>query len=192
MLGVLRLALAEEFGWIDKDDPKWELLWVEAFPLFEYDEDEQRYIAIHHPFTAPRWDQLDLLDSDPGKCVSQAYDLVLNGTEIAGGSIRIHRMDVQRKVFSALGIDAEEADARFGFLLKALSAGAPPHGGIAFGFDRICAMLTGSDSIRDVIAFPKTTSATCLMTQSPSEVDDRQLEELHIRVVRKSEAAGAD
>ena len=184
VLGTLRLKLADELKWIPQG--RWELLWVESFPLFEWDEDEKRYIAIHHPFTAPPWEQLDRLESDPGSLRSQAYDLVLNGTEIAGGSIRIHRMDVQRRVFAALGIDPAEANERFGFLLRALEAGAPPHGGIAFGFDRICAMLTGSDSIRDVIAFPKTTSATCLMTGSPSAVDEPQLEELHVRVVDRS------
>jgi aspartyl-tRNA synthetase len=135
---------------------------------------------MHHPFTAPRWSEVGLLEEDPGAVRSQAYDLVLNGTEIAGGSIRIHRRDVQDRIFRALGIGEREAEIKFGFLRRALEAGAPPHGGIALGFDRICAMLCGADSIRDVIAFPKTTSASCLMTGSPAEVDARQLEELHL------------
>jgi aspartyl-tRNA synthetase len=151
------------------------------------DPSEDRWMAMHHPFTAPRWEDLDKLDTDPGSVLAQAYDLVLNGTEIAGGSIRIHRSDVQQRVFRALAIGPEEADAKFGFLLRALQSGAPPHGGIALGFDRVCAMLVGADSIRDVIAFPKTTSASDLMCDSPSEVDDKQLRELRIAIVGKSE-----
>jgi aspartyl-tRNA synthetase len=175
-LGALRLRIASEAGLIPKG--KWNLLWVLDFPLVHWDRAEDRRVSYHHPFTAPRWDQVDLLDDRAGDVRAQAYDLVLNGTEIAGGSIRIHRREVQQRVFAALGISPEEAESKFGFLLRALEAGAPPHGGIALGFDRICAMLTGVDSIREVIAFPKTTSASCLMTRAPSPVDDRQLAEL--------------
>jgi aspartyl-tRNA synthetase len=178
VLGVLRLRIAEELGLIP--DHGWNLLWVEDFPLLEWDGEEERWAAIHHPFTAPRWEDLDLLEKSPGDIRSQAYDLVLNGTEIGGGSIRIHRRDIQERVFGAMGIGDDEAQAKFGFLLRALDAGAPPHGGIALGFDRICAMLCKMESIRDVIAFPKTTSASCLMTRSPAEVDERQLQELHL------------
>jgi len=184
VLGTLRIQLASELDLIPQG--MWHPVWVEEFPLLDWDSDEQRWVAIHHPFTAPRWDEIDLLDSRPGDVRSQAYDLVLNGTEIAGGSIRIHRGDVQQKVFEALALSAEEADSKFGFLLRALASGAPPHGGIAFGFDRVCAMLCGSDSIRDVIAFPKTTSGSCLMTQSPSAVSARQLAELQLKIVRAS------
>jgi len=180
-LGVLRLGIAGERELVPEG--RWNLLWVERFPLLEWDAEEKRYVAIHHPFTAPDWDQLELLGSDPGAVKSQAYDVVLNGVEIGGGSIRIHRRDVQDRVFRALEIDEDEANAKFGFLLQALEAGAPPHGGIALGFDRICALLTGNDSIRDVIAFPKTTSASCLMTRSPAPVDERQLRELRLKVL---------
>lgn len=178
VLGTLRLQLAQELDLIPKD--AWDLLWIEEFPLVQWDNEERRWIACHHPFTAPRWDEIDLLAEDPGRVRAQAYDLVLNGTEIAGGSIRIHRRDVQERVFRALAIGEEEAQAKFGFLLRALQAGAPPHGGIALGFDRVCAMLAGADSIREVIAFPKTTSASCLMTASPAAVDERQLRELRL------------
>jgi aspartyl-tRNA synthetase len=179
VLGQLRLEIAGELDLIPKG--AWAPLWVEDFPLLDWDAADKRWVAIHHPFTAPRWDEVAALESDPGNVRSQAYDLVLNGTEIAGGSIRIHRRDVQEKVFEAMGIEADEAEQKFGFLLRALRSGAPPHGGIAFGFDRICAMVSGSESIRDVIAFPKTTSASCLMTGSPSQVDDRQLTELGLQ-----------
>jgi aspartyl-tRNA synthetase len=184
-LGALRLELGSQRGLIPEG--RWNLLWVERFPLFEWDDQEKRHVAIHHPFTAPDWRQLDLLDSDPGAVRSQAYDLVLNGTEIGGGSIRIHRRDVQERVFRALRIGEEEAQAKFGFLLQALEAGAPPHGGIALGFDRICALLTGTDSIREVIAFPKTTSASCLMTRSPSRVEPGQLRELGLRLTESED-----
>jgi aspartyl-tRNA synthetase len=183
VLGSLRLKIAEEVGAIPPG--RWDLLWVEQFPLLEWDEEQQRWVAIHHPFTAPRWEDLEALEERPGEVLAQAYDLVLNGTEIAGGSIRIHRKEIQDRVFRALRIDEEEAQAKFGFLLGALQAGAPPHGGIAVGFDRVAAMLTGSDSIRDVIAFPKTTSASCLMTGSPSPVDRMQLRELGLEVLRR-------
>ena len=181
VLGVLRSRVAATEGHIPEG--RWELLWVEGFPLLEWSEDEGRFVAIHHPFTAPRWDQLDRLDSDPGTVEAQAYDLVLNGVEIGGGSIRIHRRDIQQRVFEALALSPEEADQKFGFLLGALDSGAPPHGGIALGFDRICALMTGSDSIRDVIAFPKTTRAACLMTGAPSRVDPEQLREAHLAVI---------
>ena len=182
-LGVLRMSIASERKLIPEG--RWDLLWVERFPLLEWDPEEERYMAIHHPFTAPDWDQIDLLDSDPGAVKSQAYDVVLNGVEIGGGSIRIHRRDIQDRVFRALKIEEDEAQAKFGFLLRALEAGAPPHGGLALGFDRICALLTGNDSIRDVIAFPKTTSASCLMTRSPAPVDEKQLRELRLKVLEE-------
>ena len=185
VLGALRLRIASALALIPKD--RWDLLWVERFPLFMRDPEEDRWMAMHHPFTAPRWEDVDKLDTDPAAVEAQAYDLVLNGTEIAGGSIRIHRSDVQERVFRALAIGREEAHAKFGFLLKALQSGAPPHGGIALGFDRICALLTGSDSIRDVIAFPKTTSATDLMCEAPAEVEPKQLREIRIGVLGKSE-----
>jgi aspartyl-tRNA synthetase len=180
VLGALRIKLAAELSLIPKDARR--LLWVERFPLLQWDDDEKRYVAMHHPFTAPKWDDVERLASDPGSVEAQAYDLVLNGTEIAGGSIRIHRSDVQDQVFRALSIGPEEAAEKFGFLLRALRSGAPPHGGIALGFDRICAMLVGADSIRDVIAFPKTTSATDLMCDAPGAVDARQLKELRLRL----------
>jgi aspartyl-tRNA synthetase len=161
---------------------QWAPLWVVDFPMFEYDEEEDRFVAAHHPFTSPKEEHLDYLQTDPAKCLAKAYDLALNGWEIGGGSVRIHREDVQSKVFRALKIDADEARAKFGFLLDALQYGAPPHGGIAFGLDRLVAMMAGSESIRDVIAFPKTQRAQDLLTQAPSGVDERQLRELHIRI----------
>jgi aspartyl-tRNA synthetase len=179
-LGVLRLRIAAELQLVPAN--RWDLLWIEGFPLLQWDADARRFAACHHPFTAPRWEDLDRLESDPASVRAQAYDLVLNGTEIGGGSIRIHGREIQERVFRALSISPEEAGARFGFLLRALESGAPPHGGIAFGFDRICAMLAGMESIRDVIAFPKTTSASCLMTSSPAPVDPGQLRDLHLRV----------
>ncbi|PHV15694.1 aspartate--tRNA ligase [Janthinobacterium sp. BJB1] len=160
----------------------WKPLWVVDFPMFEHDEEADRWTATHHPFTAPKDGHEDMLESNPGACIAKAYDMVLNGWELGGGSIRIHREEVQSKVFRALKIDAEEAQLKFGFLLDALQYGAPPHGGLAFGLDRIVTMMTGSDSIRDVIAFPKTQRAQCLLTQAPSEVDEKQLRELHIRL----------
>jgi len=169
---------------------EWKPLWVVDFPMFEYDEEDARWVACHHPFTAPKDGHEDYLQADPGKCLAKAYDMVLNGWEIGGGSVRIHREEVQSKVFRALNIGAEEARSKFGFLLDALQYGAPPHGGIAFGLDRIVTMMTGAESIRDVIAFPKTQRAQCLLTQAPSSVDEKQLRELHIRL-RQVEAAKA-
>ena len=166
----------------------WRPLWVIDFPMFEFDEEAQRHTAVHHPFTAPKPGHEDLMETAPEQCVSQGYDLVLNGWEMGGGSVRIHRADVQKKVFDALKISPEEAQDKFGFLLDALQYGAPPHGGIAFGLDRIVTLMTGADSIRDVIAFPKTQRAQCLLTQAPGLVDEKQLRELHIRL-RKAEVA---
>jgi aspartyl-tRNA synthetase len=160
----------------------WRPLWVVDFPMFDYDEENARWVACHHPFTSPKDEHLAILDKDPGKCLAKAYDMVLNGSEIGGGSVRIHQESVQSEVFRALKIGPEEAQEKFGFLLDALKYGAPPHGGIAFGLDRIVTMMTGADSIRDVIAFPKTQRAQCLLTQAPSPVDEKQLRELHIRL----------
>jgi aspartyl-tRNA synthetase len=168
---------------------EWEPLWVIDFPMFEYDAAAQRWNAVHHPFTAPKAGHEDWLESDPGRCTAKAYDVVLNGIELGGGSVRIHREDVQSKVFRALKIDAEEARAKFGFLLDALQYGAPPHGGIAIGLDRFVMLLTGADSLRDVIAFPKTQRAQCLLTHAPSPVDEKQLRELHIRLRNPQAAA---
>ncbi len=183
-LGALRLKIGHsEFGKANGlVESGWKPLWVVDFPMFEYDEEDNRYVAAHHPFTSPKDEHLEYLETDPARCLAKAYDMVLNGWEIGGGSVRIHREEVQSKVFRALKIGAEEAQAKFGFLLDALQYGAPPHGGIAFGLDRIITMMAGADSIRDVIAFPKTQRAQCLLTQAPSEVDERQLRELHIRL----------
>ena len=161
---------------------QWMPLWVIDFPMFEFDEEGNRWVAVHHPFTSPKDGHEDYMATDPSKCIAKAYDLVLNGWELGGGSVRIHREEVQSKVFRALKIGPEEARAKFGFLLDALQYGAPPHGGIAFGLDRIVTMMTGAESIRDVIAFPKTQRAQCLLTQAPSEVEEKQLKELHIRL----------
>ncbi len=160
----------------------WKPLWVVDFPMFEHDEAGDRWSAVHHPFTAPKDGHEDWMDTDPGKCIAKAYDMVLNGSELGGGSVRIHKADVQSKVFNALKIGPEEAQEKFGFLLDALQYGAPPHGGLAFGLDRIVTMMTGAESIRDVIAFPKTQRAQCLLTHAPSPVDEKQLRELHIRL----------
>lgn len=180
VLGQLRLSLAEEFELIDKD--KFNFLWVVDFPLLEFSEEENRYVARHHPFTSPKLEELSLLDKEPSKVIAKAYDLVLNGNEIAGGSIRIHTKELQEKVFNILKIDRKEAENKFGFLMKALEYGAPPHGGVAFGLDRLIMLLAGVDSIRDVIAFPKTTSALSLMDDSPSPVSKKQLDELKIKI----------
>ncbi len=183
-LGALRVKLGEDRGLMKEG---WHPLWVVDFPMFEWDEGAKRWNALHHPFTAPREDQLDLLQSDPGACLSRAYDMVLNGTELGGGSIRIHRSEVQDQVFRLLGIDEEEAQEKFGFLLTALRYGCPPHGGLAFGLDRLVMLLAGAASIREVMAFPKTQTAACLLTSAPSEVSTEQLRELSIRI-RKPQA----
>lgn len=167
----------------------WKPLWVVDFPMFEFDEGGQRWSAVHHPFTAPKDGHEDWMDTDPGRCIAKAYDMVLNGWELGGGSVRIHRAEVQSKVFNALKIGPEEAQEKFGFLLDALQYGAPPHGGLAFGLDRIVTMMTGAESIRDVIAFPKTQRAQCLLTHAPSPVDEKQLRELHIRLRNPQPAA---
>ncbi len=183
-IGALRLKVGHsEFGKKTGLFTKgWKPLWVVDFPMFEFDEDGQRWSAVHHPFTAPKDGHEDWMDTDPGRCIAKAYDMVLNGWELGGGSVRIHRAEVQSKVFSALKIGPEEAQEKFGFLLDALQYGAPPHGGLAFGLDRIVTMMTGAESIRDVIAFPKTQRAQDLLTHAPSPVDEKQLRELHIRL----------
>ena len=191
-MGALRIKIGHSaFG--KKNglfEDRWAPLWVVDFPMFEHDEESNRWMAVHHPFTAPKDGHEDLMVTDPANCISKGYDMVLNGWEMGGGSVRIHRADVQKKVFDALKITPEEAQQKFGFLLDALQYGAPPHGGLAFGLDRIVTLMTGAESIRDVIAFPKTQRAQCLLTQAPSPVDEKQLRELHIRL-RTPEAAKA-
>ena len=190
-IGGLRLKVGHsEFGKANGlFNDVWAPLWVVDFPMFEHDEENNRWAAVHHPFTAPKDGHEDLMTSDPGKCIAKAYDMVLNGWELGGGSVRIHKADVQAKVFEALNISPEEQRIKFGFLLDALQYGAPPHGGLAFGLDRIVTMMTKADSIRDVIAFPKTQRAQCLLTGAPSNVDEKQLRELHIRLRNSAAAA---
>ncbi|HEY8539688.1 MAG TPA: aspartate--tRNA ligase, partial [Steroidobacteraceae bacterium] len=178
-LGALRLKVGHDLGMVQTG---WRPLWVVNFPMFEYDPAEKRWVAMHHPFTAPRDPDPAVLTADPKNAVSQGYDMVLNGSEIGGGSIRIHRAEMQSAVFDLLGIGPEEQQRKFGFLLEALKYGAPPHGGIAFGLDRLVMLMAGADSIRDVIAFPKTQTAACLLTDAPAPVSEEQLKELHIRV----------
>jgi aspartyl-tRNA synthetase len=191
-LGALRTRIGHSaFGKAHAlSEDGWRPLWVIDFPMFEFDEGEGRWNAAHHPFTSPKDEHLQYLDTDPGRVLAKAYDLAMNGWEMGGGSVRIHREEVQRQVFRALRITDDEARAKFGFLLDALQYGAPPHGGLAFGLDRLVAMMTGAESLREVIAFPKTQRAQCLLTQAPSEVDERQLRELHIRLRRPEPAAG--
>lgn len=180
VLGALRIELGEQLGLIDHS--KFNFLWVVEFPQFEYSEEEDRYVAMHHPFTMPMEEDLPLLETDPGKVRAKAYDIVLNGVELGGGSVRIFQNDVQERMFEALGFTKERAQEQFGFLLDAFKYGVPPHAGLAYGLDRLCMLLTGADSIREVIAFPKVKDASCLMTQAPNVVDEKQLEELGIEI----------
>jgi aspartyl-tRNA synthetase len=182
-LGTLRLEMGNKLGLRDKD--KFSAAWVVDFPLLEWDEEEKRFSAMHHPFTSPKEEDIELFDKNPGEMRANAYDFVINGVEIGGGSIRIHKREMQEKMFSTLGIGKKEAIEKFGFLLDAFKFGAPPHGGIAFGFDRWCSVFGGSESIRDYIAFPKNNSGRDVMIDSPSNIDNKQLEELKLKIVKK-------
>jgi aspartyl-tRNA synthetase len=183
-MGQLLVKVGQDRGLVAEG---WAPLWVNEFPMFEWDEDSGRYMAMHHPFTAPADPDHEALLADPGQSLSKGYDMVLNGSEIGGGSVRIHRTDMQAAVFKLLGITDEEAEIKFGFLLEALRYGCPPHAGIAFGLDRIAALMSGEDSIRDVIAFPKTTTAQCLLTSAPSAIPDEQVAELHIKNLKRDD-----
>ena len=184
-LGALRVKLGHDLDLIRSDE--YRFLWVTDFPMFEYSEEEERYVAAHHPFTSPKLEDVDKLMNDKANCYSRAYDLVLNGYELLSGSIRIHDQQLQEQVFEAIGMSKEEAKRRFGFFLEAFRYGTPPHGGVGIGLERLVMILAGTDNIRDVVAFPKTASASDLMSEAPSSVDDRQLEELHIAVVSESD-----
>ncbi|WP_127477766.1 aspartate--tRNA ligase [Sulfurivermis fontis] len=188
-LGALRIKIGHDLGLLEG---QWRPLWVVDFPMFEFDDKENRWVSLHHPFTAPKEEHLDKLAHDPGNCLSRAYDMVLNGTEVGGGSMRIYRKEVQQEVFHQLGIDQLEAEEKFGFLLDALKYGCPPHGGLAFGLDRLVMLMTGAKSIRDVMAFPKTQSAACLLTGAPSTVNPKQLVELGVRVAKPVKAEGKE
>jgi aspartyl-tRNA synthetase len=185
-LGALRLRVGQDLKLVANE---WKPLWVTDFPMFEYDPEAKRWVAMHHPFTAPVNDDPAALKADPESALSKGYDMVLNGSEIGGGSVRIHRQEMQSTVFELLGIDAEEANLKFGFLLDALKFGAPPHGGIAFGLDRLSMLMAGADSIREVIAFPKTQTAADPLTDAPTAVTEAQLRELHIRVRQQTPAS---
>lgn len=180
VLGALRVELADQMGLLDKSDYKF--LWVTEFPQFEWSDEEERYVAMHHPFTMPMDEDLDMLETNPGAVRAKAYDIVLNGTEIGGGSVRIHQADVQSRMFKALGLTDEVANEKFGFLLDAFKYGVPPHAGLAYGLDRLVMLMAKRDSIRDVIAFPKVKDATCLLTNAPDVVDAKQLDELSIKI----------
>ena len=180
VLGALRLKFAEELNLLDKSE--YRFVWITEFPLLEWSEEENRYTAMHHPFTMPMEEDLDMIDSEPGKVRAKAYDIVLNGTEIGGGSVRIHQNDIQEKMFECLGISKEQAQEKFGFLLEAFKYGVPPHAGLAYGLDRLVMLMTKEDTIRDVIAFPKVKDASCLLTDAPNTVDDKQLEELCLEI----------
>ena len=184
VLGALRVHIADELGLLKKDDFKF--LWVTEFPLLEWSEEENRFKAMHHPFTMPMDEDWQYIDSDPGRVRAKAYDIVLNGTEIGGGSVRIHQSDIQAKMFDVLGLSKETATERFGYLLEAFKYGVPPHAGLAYGLDRVVMLMLGAESIRDVIAFPKNKDAVCLLSNAPDTVDDKQLEELHIETVEEN------
>ncbi len=183
MLGNLRLELARQQDLLKKDDFKF--LWVTEFPLLEYSEEQERFVAMHHPFTMPMEEDWGKIDADPGSVRAKAYDIVLNGTELGGGSVRIHQGDIQAKMFEVLGFTPEKAQEQFGFLLEAFKFGVPPHAGLAYGLDRLAMLMVGADSIRDVIAFPKVKDASCLMTEAPAPVDGKQLEELGIEITQE-------
>ena len=185
VLGALRLQLAEEMGLLDKNE--FRFVWITEFPLLEWSDEENRFMAMHHPFTMPMEEDWDKIDSDPGSVRAKAYDIVLNGNEIGGGSVRIHQNDIQEKMFEVLGFTREQAWEQFSFLLTAFKYGVPPHAGLAYGLDRLVMLMAGEDSIRDVIAFPKVKDASCLMTEAPAPVDARQLEELAISVAKEED-----